>query len=518
VKLKTTILPRVLQILFLLAVISTLQHQVVGEFLPDFSIPDRAHEDLFRFDCSINRISPQSRSLNISCTTSPLSTGRFGLHFTDQFAGVDRLSERVFALKLRGENNLVLQPEISGDGLYFFKNDKHSQKITINYEMHLSRALDPSQYALVSTIGPEAGFLMLGDLLPSLCPEAARDCEPGRVRLRITSPGGWKVATTEKASGDSFEVVDQRRAIFLLGNFRERTVVSTNAMKIRFAVAGVWSFGDEEIFKLAEAIGREQAAIVEGAETGDFLVGLAPFPLPLTGLRSSAITVARTVVLQLNPNNNPAQTFAHFRRHLAHEMFHFYLPNAFRVRENFDWFWEGFTRYIALLTLVRLQKIGLSEYLDAIGEEYEAYAFNPSRLEISLINASPAKFRNYANYDLVYRKGMLVAALYDLELRWQSRGKYTVTDVMREIYQSYARNHVEIGNSEVLSVLNRLGDFKQLIRDWIEGTREILIAEKIKSYGLVVEWSPMTRGKVRISRSAKLSARQHDLMDRLVKR
>jgi predicted metalloprotease with PDZ domain len=113
---------------------------------------------------------------------------------------------------------------------------------------------------------------------------------------------------------------------------------------------------------------------------------------------------------------------------------------------------------------------------------------------------------------------MLVAALYDLELRWQSRGKYTVTDVMREIYQSYARNHVEIGNSEVLSVLNRLGDFKQLIRDWIEGTREILIAEKIKSYGLVVEWSPMTRGKVRISRSAKLSARQHDLMDRLVKR
>jgi predicted metalloprotease with PDZ domain len=440
------------------------------------------------------------------------------LHFTDRFAGVDRLSERIFALKVREENNGVLQLEMGGDGLYFFKNEKPSQAITINYEMHLSRALDPSQYALVSTLGQEAAFLMLGDLLPSFCHEAARDCRSGQVRLRITPPGGWKIATTEIAGGDFFDVVDPRRAIFLLGNFRERTLVSTNAMKIRFTVAGVWSFDDEEIFKLAEEIAREQAAIVDSAETGDFLVGLAPFPLPLTGLRSSAITVGRTVVLQLNPNNNPTQTVAHFRRHLAHEMFHFYLPNAFQVRENFDWFWEGFTRYVALLSLVRLQLIGLSEYLEAIGEEYEAYIFNPSRLEISLISASPTKFANNANYDLVYRKGMLVAALYDLELRWQSRGKSSVTDVMRELYQNYARQRVEVGNREVLSALNKFEDSRRLIRDWIEGTQEIVIAEKVRPYGLVVEWGPATRGKVRISRAAKLSARQRDLMDRLLQR
>jgi predicted metalloprotease with PDZ domain len=440
------------------------------------------------------------------------------MHFTDRFAGVDRLSERIFALKLRDGNSRVLPLELSGNGLSFFKNDKLSQAMTISYEMRLSRVLDPSQYALISTLGPEAGFLMLGDLLPTLCHDAARDCSPGQVRLRITPPGGWKVGTTERSGGDFFDVVDPRRAIFLLGNFRERHLDSTNAMKIRFAVAGVWSFGDEEIFKLAEGIAREQAAIVDGAEAGDFLVTLAPFPLPLTGLRSSAITVGRTVVLQLNPNNDPRQTFAHFRRHLAHEMFHFYLPNAFRVRENFDWFWEGFTRYVALLSLVRLQLIGLNEYLEAIGEEYEAYAFNPSRLEVSLTTASPTKFANIANYDLVYRKGMLVAALYDLELRWQSRGRSSVTDVMRELYQNYARHDIEVGNNEVLSVLNKFADSRRLIRDWIEGTQEIVIAETVKPYGLVVEWSPATRGKVRISRAAKLSARQRDLMDRLLQR
>src|SRR6185436_17150980 len=122
---------------------------------------------------------------------------------------------------------------------------------------------------------------------------------------------------------------------------------------------------------------REQAVIIGGKEHGDFLVTLAPFPQPLTGLRSSAVTIDHTVVLVLNPNNNVSQSLKHYRRHLAHEMFHFYLPNAFHIRENFDWFWEGFTRYVALATLLEGRLITISEYLDALQNEDEAYGVNP---------------------------------------------------------------------------------------------------------------------------------------------
>ncbi|MCI0525265.1 MAG: hypothetical protein L0Y75_08400, partial [Acidobacteria bacterium] len=244
----------------------------------------------------------------------------------------------------------------------------------------------------------------------------------------------------------------------------------------------------------------------------DCLITLAPFPQPLTGLRSSAITLGRTGALMLNPNDDAAATFAHYRRHLAHEMFHFYLPNAFLIRENFDWFWEGFTRYTALLTLARLRLIGRREYMDSIGAEYEAYWFNPLRNQVSLIEASPEKFSNLASYDLIYRKGMLVAALYDLELRWQSGGKLNLADVMRSLYQRYAVRGIPIGNRETLDEMRRAGDFQRLIRDDIETSREIDLNARIKRYGLVMEWSAMGRGRAVLMTAAKLSARQRALL------
>lgn len=468
-------------------------------------------ENLPELTCRIDRISPQYRALVVSCAATP-PPGKFQLRFTDEFAGIDHLSERVYGLKIRDEAGVVLLPEIRGDGLYRL-NAPERRRINIHYEMRLERPLDPAQYALVSSLGVEAGFLMPGDLLPRLCPDRAgvEGCDaPNRTRLQIIAPQHWRIATTEKASGGFFEISDPRRAAFFLGRLREKSVM-VGPMSLRVAIAGEWAFGDEEVFELAEAIAREQAAMIGGA-TADAFVALAPFPQPLTGLRSSAITLGRTVALMLNPNNDPAATFAHYRRHLAHEMFHFYLPNAFRIRENFDWFWEGFTRYIALLTLARLRLIGQREYLEAIGAEYEAYWLNPLRNQVSLIEASPEKFANAASYDLVYRKGMLVAALYDLELRWQSGGRFNLIDVVRALYQNYAVRGREIGNREVLDEMGKFGDFSRQARDDIESPREIDLKERVRRYGLVVEWSAMGRGAIRLKTAAKLSERQRKLL------
>ncbi len=374
--------------------------------------------------------------------------------------------------------------------------------------------MEPSQYALVSSLGLDAGFLMLADLLPRLCVEGASCDERNPTRLQITPPPGWRIATTERGREELFEISDPQRAIFFLARMREKTII-VGAMDVRVAVAGAWNFGDEEVFTLAEAIAREQAAIIGGAEKGSFLITLAPFPQPLTGLRSSAVTTGRTCVLMLNPNNDAAATFAHYRRHLAHEMFHFYLPNAFQIRENFDWFWEGFTRYVALLTLARLRLIGQREYLDAIAAEYEAYRFNPLRNQVSLIAVSSEKFASGANYDLVYRKGMLVAALYDLELRCQSRGKLNVADVVRKLYRDYALRGREVGNREVLDEMNKAGDFSRLIRDDIEGVRDIDLRERVKRYGLVMEWEAAGRGRARLKLATRLSDRQQALFSDL---
>jgi predicted metalloprotease with PDZ domain len=245
-------------------------------------------------------------------------------------------------------------------------------------------------------------------------------------------------------------------------------------------------------------------------EQGDFLVTLTPFPVPLTGLRSAALTRGRSVVMMLNPGPDPRQTLALYQKHLAHEMFHFYLPEAFKARENFDWFWEGFTRYVALLTLNRLRLVSLREYLDELGFEYEAYTANPLRKQMSLLAASQGKFANAASYELVYRKGTLVAALYDLELRLQSGGRQNVMDVMRELDANYRQR--ELGNREVLATLRKAGKFEKFIADYIEGTHDIVLAEVLKPYGLKVETAS---GAPRVIVTGNPSLKQNALLAQL---
>jgi predicted metalloprotease with PDZ domain len=495
-------------IVFLAFAFLTTYDQAFGQSLP-------ANSSL-ELDCRIDRISPQNHTLEVKCIVK-LPAKKIQLRFADRFAGVERLSERVYRLKVRDEKGSALEMELHGDGLYSFVVAGVAQPIVISYEIRLARALDPSQFALVSSLGGAAGFLMPADLLPRLCADES-GCEDldwiNPAQLMIVAPPEWRIATTEKRLEGFYEIQDLQRAVFFLARMREKTVAA-GAMNIQVAIAGDWSFSDEEVFKLAEDIAREQAAIIGSREAGNYLVTLAPFPQPLTGLRSSAVTIGRTTVLMLNPNGDAIATYAHYRRHLAHEMFHFYLPNAFQIRENFDWFWEGFTRYIALLTLARLRLIGLRDYLDAVGAEYDAYWFNPLRNQVSILQASPEKFANGASYDLVYRKGMLVAALYDLELRWLSRGKVNLADLMRRLYQDYGLQGRKIGNRELIDEMSRMGDFSRFIRDDVAGVREIDLSERMKPYGLVMEWNGASNWKVRLTPIKKLSARQKMLLDGL---
>src|SRR5262249_40189585 len=163
----------------------------------------------------------------------------------------------------------------------------------------------PSQYALTSSLGMDSGFLMLNDLIPGLCPGGGEDCQANPLSLQIIAPSGWKIATNEKPVEEIYRIADPERAIFFLGRLRESSV-TVRSMNIRVAVAGTWDFSDDRVFDLVRAIAAEQARIVGSVENGDFLVTLAPFPLPLTGLRSSGVTFGRSVVLQLNPHTDSA--------------------------------------------------------------------------------------------------------------------------------------------------------------------------------------------------------------------
>lgn len=456
--------------------------------------------------CTIAEISPEKRTLVVTCLMSAPREGRNLLTFVDQFAGIDRLSDRIGPIKLRGADGAAVPIEIRGNGVYSFNAGAIPRPIELRYEVRLNRALEPGRYALTSSLGREASYLLASDIVPDGL------ITPGRpISVEITPPAGWQVTTTEPMDGSRVVLSTLETAVFFLGNLRERKV-DADGMRLRITTTGSWDFSDEANAALCASIARVQARMLESRESGDFLITLAPFPVPLTGLRSAALTRGHTVILMLNGGNDAARNLKQYQRHLAHEMFHFYLPNAFKVRENFDWFWEGFTRYLALVTLVRGGTITMDELLGNVADEYEAYSVNPLRSETSLVAASPEKFADAANYEIVYRKGLVVAALYDFELRWQSRGKDSLSDVVKRLYQKYAFIQNDVGNREVLDEMGKAGSFAAFIADYVNGVRPIVLTEMVDQYGVALERSADGR-RTRLVVGQRLSARQREVMD-----
>ena len=463
--------------------------------------------------CQTSSVVPAERSLKVSCKVADFPvTGKLEIRFADRFAGIEGLSERVYGIFIKDANGQRLVPEILGHGVYRITPNA-SSSLTLEYQLRLAEvngiSRDPSKYALTSSLSPQFGFLLLSDVLPALCADNKAECESLVARVKLQLPDEWQVATTEVERFGAFDVADVERAVFFIGKLRVQTF-QVEQMKIQVALAGDTGLSDVQINLLVEAIARQQATMMQSREQGDFLVTLTPFPIPLTGMRSSALTRRRSIVMMLNPDADARRTLSLYQKHLAHEMFHFYLPEAFRARENFDWFWEGSARYVALLTLNRLKFITLREYLDELSFEYEMYAANPQRTQLSLIAASQAKFDNAASYELVYRKGTLIAALYDLELRTQSQGRKSMIDVLRELYENYRQR--DIGNREVLATMRKAGKFEKFIQDYIEGTATLALPELVKPYGLKVETAS---GSPRLSVAKNPSLRQNTVLAQL---
>jgi hypothetical protein len=456
------------------------------------------------FSCRIFNISVSDRAFDVACQIP--ARDRVHVFFKEEYAGIEKLNERVFSPRVRDANGQSITLEIRGGGLYAFDMRNRPGPVELSYRVRLNRPLEPGQYALVSSIGPEAAILFAADLIPRITEESGAETPSAFEKVTIEAPDGWSAASLERSDGRTFEVSDASLATFVLGKIRKQA---------NTAIAGTWEFDDDRVVQLSKTIAQRQAAMMNVTPPPDnFLIALAPFPLPLTGLRSAALARGRTVVLMLNQGNDALRTRAHFERHLAHEMFHFYLPNAFVIRDNFDWFWEGFSRYIGLLSLVEAGVIRVEDYLDVLLAEYDAYRVNPQRNSISLVSASPEKFASAANYEIVYRKGLLVAALYDLELRWQSRGKNRLSQVIGNLYRDYALTRREIGNREVLDALRRAGNFSQQIANDIEGANEIELLSRLEVYGIIMDRS-IAQGRARLVPSPRLSDRQEQLIAQL---
>jgi hypothetical protein len=373
-----------------------------------------------------------------------------------------------------------------------------------SYDFRLDPPAFVSDSSHVSWLTAERGLLMLGDLLPVPLTTA---------RVELVLPAGWKVSTAEaRGAGGAFDVMDAERAVFAVGrDLRERRG-SSGGISFTLVTAGDWAFTDEEAADSVSEILKLHQETAGGAPRRSPTLVL--LPLPQTGSAGNlwnAETRGATVVLLSGRLPSKLAAKAQLDGALTHELFHLWVPNGLALEGEYDWFYEGFTNYVALRAGVRRGQLTFNDYLNALGNAFDSYRRARGPAEVSLVEASQRRWSGGGG--LVYHKGLLVALLYDLTLMRQTGGKSSLGDVYRELFRRYGRGErAADGNRAVVEALSAPGGMRAFVERYVEGSAELTLPALIEPFGLKVEPGGV---RTHVGVADSLDSRQREILRKL---
>jgi predicted metalloprotease with PDZ domain len=348
---------------------------------------------------------------------------------------------------------------------------------------------------------------MLNDLLPQ-----SKSAKPVTAKVTIEVPAGWNISTNEMSGNGKnvFDVKHIEKAVFLVGKSWRETSATVDKTNLNLVIAGNdWQFTDDEASAMAGSILQEYRKIFGSIPVSKAKIFLLPFACETSQTdRWRAETRGDTITVVSGIIPLRSQALQRLHEQLRHEIFHLWIPNALNLSGNYDWFFEGFAVYQALRTGVEVNQIRFDDFLNTLARAYDLAAQNQSAPLIEISN------KRWANPGVsVYGKGMIVAFLCDAALLRESKGKRSLSDVFREIYQKHRYPNVsQDANSALLAVLKSHAELRAIVSDYIQGTAKIDWQKELNSLGVEVGKNEFgTRLKV----SDELNGRQKDLLDKL---
>jgi predicted metalloprotease with PDZ domain len=196
----------------------------------------------------------------------------------------------------------------------------------------------------------------------------------------------------------------------------------------------------------------------------------------------------------------------------SHEYFHTW--NVKRIKpavfapydlqqENYTpllWLFEGFTSYYDDLTLLRTGLIDAPAYLGLLAKTINGVLRGSGRHKQSVAESSFDAWTKYYRQDenapnaivSYYTKGSLVALLFDLTIRRDTRGKKSLDDVMRVLWRRYGRQFYTAGGgrgvteADVEALFDEVTGLrlKPLFDLAVRGTRDLPLSEMLAAFAV----------------------------------
>ena len=352
-----------------------------------------------------------------------------------------------------------------------FQADRPLDAITYEVRLTLDRVSNPAH---VSWLTAEGGVLMLVDLLPT---EVTRD---GPVNARFELPQGWRLPSFLLSQGLDSVIEDPANAVVSVSPSIKTSSKKFRGMQLDVAVSGNWVFSPNKVTEAAAQILKEYLKLTHfPLPNARLLIA----PLPKSGPDSwQAQARGSTLLLLIDPRANFKNWLGQLKVIFTHELLHLWVPNALTLKGDYDWFFEGFTLYQALITALELKVISFDEYLNTLARVYDSYRIKPDRL--SLIEASEQRWTGATSS--VYDKGMLVAFIYDLSLRSESRGEAKLSNIYGELFRKYVSKTVD-ANEAIMALLTASVSTGARLKSYVEDRRPLELNETLRQYGFVLQ-------------------------------
>jgi hypothetical protein len=400
------------------------------------------------------------------------------LSFRNAYGGVLGLGERIELLEgVRDGASRRIQPSAPGE---FRSANKFSR---YRYVVSVAGPSQATEMSHVSWLNKDQGLLMLADLLPQVTSDSLKFSS---ARITIEMPAGWTISSNARRESTEFSTDDPENAVFLVGPHVVEKSESSPGNRMTIIASGKWPFANKDAFKIAQRIIREYSGITAFALQRDAVVMLVPYPENAGPESWSAETRGNVVVLLLGRKASRKTVLSRLGIVLSHELFHLWVPNSLQLTGAYDWFFEGFTLYQALLMDLRLGFISFDEYLRTLASVYDAYLSAPDHERLSLLAASERRWTTASS--LVYNQGMLVAFLFDLSLRSRTDCQSSIENLYLRLFKA-KRTGQENANETIIKLLTEREGFADFAHTYVENAGEIDLDKAISEYGLKVQRS-----------------------------
>ena len=401
--------------------------------------------------------------------------------FRNAYAGALGLAERVDEFQAFAEAGKDARAKKSATGE--FRSDLDASRIVYTVRLSNPRASDLPH---VSWLADDRGFLMFADLIP---------VDITSVSAQFVLPTAWTVESSIAPDANGlYEVTAPEKSVFFLGRSLRKASKSAGGMLLETVVNGAWRFSEDDALKAATEVMGRYLALTGFRLPGKSAIMIAASPVGLGNSIWKAETRGSSVVVLMDPSARSKNSLGQLRVIFTHELLHLWVPNSLKLGGDYDWFFEGFTLYMALRTALELKVINFKGFLTTLSGVYDVYVAHAGTL--SLIEESERRWTTVGSQ--VYVKGMLVAFLYDLMVRRESGGKTTLAAIYRDLFNGGVTDNAD-GNEAIIRVLGSSPACRDFVKAYVENSKEIELEKLLPAYGLELDTSGKT-SQLRVSR------------------